>query len=226
MFSLFFFIFILAINLFQFSTNNNVFASLNSTLPLITNPVNIGNDISKINGSNTFFAKGLISTVLFQNSTKLKQNVIDTVKSFQSDPNHTKMEDISLIYGLPKIASGTWTLNVTGGKVVDFHSIFKLITTNGFEKLFLEISNFKNKDPVIFHPLSFTSVKGVADLKINNQLFESNFQIELKIFKINTLIIDINNKDINEILYNNTLMGISDSLKNFKNDELLVFNSN
>lgn len=206
------------------SNSGHVFASADNNF-LLSNPVSVGDQsISSINSSNTFFTKGLISTVLFQNFTQSEQDVLNTIKLFDSKDNNVTYGDISLFHSLPKIASGIWTLNVTGGHVIDFHSDFKLVTTNGMEKLHMEIFNFESKEPVKFRPLSYTQIKGVADIRINDQLFESAFPIDLKIFKINTLIIEIQNNYINDILHNNSLLGISDSFKNYRNDELLVFN--
>ncbi|MDF0680173.1 MAG: hypothetical protein P0116_04330 [Candidatus Nitrosocosmicus sp.] len=45
----------------------------------------------------------------------------------------------------------------------------------------------------------------------------------IQIFKINTIVITIKDEAVSDIFYNNNLLGITDSFKNFKGDELLIF---
>ncbi len=177
-----------------------------------------------INSSNTFHAKGLLSTVLFPNYTYPNQNISTSFLLNSSTKYHSF--GTSLLYDVPKLISGTWNLIVKNGHVTDFHCSFKLLDSDGIEKHYVEIVNFQNRNSsVTFNPFSTTVIKGYADIKIDDKLFESMSPLEINLFKINTIIINMENKNMNEIFFNNEIRGILDSFKNFKDDELLVFNN-
>jgi hypothetical protein len=186
----------------------------------------IGDTLPEINSSNTFFAKGLLSSVLFPNYDILKHSINDSSNSinFNNSKNDNNIK-ISL-YEFPKLISGNWNLNVTKGTVINFHGAFKLVTTDGLEKQFIEIINFQNKNTsVILNPYLNTTINGYVDIKIDDQLFESKLPIEIKLNKINTIAIFIDEKSLNNLFYNNPIQGIVDSFKNFKNDEILILDN-
>jgi len=47
--------------------------------------------------------------------------------------------------------------------------------------------------------------------------------LTIQIFNINTIVLTIKDETVSNIFYNNNLLGITDSFKNFKGDELLIF---
>ena len=103
----------------------------------------------------------------------------------------------SSLYEFPKLISGTWGLNVTQGNVTNFHSVFKLVSSDGLEKHFLKINNFQNSDTntsIILNPYTYTILNGYADIKIDDQLFESHLPLKIELNRINTIIISIINK--------------------------------
>src|SRR4029079_294566 len=166
-----------------------------------------------INNSNTFYTKGLLSTVLFPDNSEINQNL--------SRPTPTSLNPTSesiVLYNFQKLVSGTWSLNVSRGLVTDFYANFKLLTVNGIEKHFIEILNFQNSNgsPVTFNQFSNTPINGYADIKIDDELFQSKFPLTIQIFKINTIVITIKDEAVSDIFYNNNLLGITDSFKNFK----------
>ncbi len=127
-------------------------------------------------------------------------------------------------YEFPKIISGNWTLNVTQGNVTDFHSVFKLVTSDGLEKHFVKINNFENNNNVsiILNPYTKTIINGYVDFIIDDQLFESHLPIKIQLNRINTIIISIDKQTVSDLLFNNPIYGVVDSFKNFRNNELLV----
>jgi hypothetical protein len=139
-----------------------------------------------------------------------------------SDGNQTIQTDLFYLY--PKLVSGVWSLNVSRGLVTDFHANFKLITINGIDKHFVELLNFQNVNDslVRFSQFSSTPINGFVDVKIDNKIFMNKVPITIQLFKINTVNLTIRNAVVANIFYDNEILGITDSFKNFKNDELLI----
>jgi hypothetical protein len=181
------------------------------------------NTLTSINNSNTFYTKGLLSTVVFHDYREINQNLSDPVSPPSSSLNQTS--EPTILYSFPKLVSGTWSLNVSRGLVTDFQANFKLLTVNGIEKHFIEIVNFQNSNgsSITFNQFSNTPINGFADIKIDDELFQSKFPLTIQIFNINTIVLTIKDETIANIFYNNDLLGITDSFKNFKGDELLIF---
>jgi hypothetical protein len=194
---------------------------------------NNNNNLSPINNSNTFFTKGLLSTVLTPDPSYLTKNISGLLSQEQQQQQH--MDNLSRsqnqtvqtdwFYLYPQLVSGSWVLNVSNGLVTDFQANFKLVTINGINKHFVDIMNFRNADgsSIIFDQFSNTTINGFADIKVDNEIFQNDFPMTIQIFKINTITLDIKDEMVANIFYNNDLLGITDSFKNFKNDELLIF---
>ncbi len=184
-------------------------------------PANIGNSLPDTNDSNTFFTKGLLSSVLFPNYG----NILHNINKSSTLSNNDYILNTSL-YEFPKLISGTWVLNVTQGIVTNFHSAFKLVTSDGYEKHFIEINNFQNQNTsIILNPYTNTTINGYVDIKIDDQLFESHLPIEIDLNRINIIVISMDKQSISDLLFNNPIYGIVDSFKNYKNDELLNLNN-
>jgi hypothetical protein len=180
------------------------------------------NTLTSINSSNTFYTKGLLSTVLFHDYSELNQNLS---RPPSPPPSLNQTSESIILYSFPKLVSGTWSLNVSRGQVTDFHSDFKLLTVNGIEKHFIEIANFQNSNgsSVTFDQFSNTPINGFADIKIDDKIFQSKFPLTIQIFGINTIVLTVKDETIGNIFYNNDLLGITDSFKNFEGEELLIF---
>ena len=188
------------------------------------------NTLTSINNSNTFYTKGLLSTVVFHDYNEINQNLSRPVSPPLHPPHPTlnQTSESTVLYSFPKVVSGTWSLNVSRGLVTDFHADFKLLTVNGIEKHFIEIINFQNSNSsyITFNQFSNTPINGFADIKIDDEIFQSKFPLTIQIFNINTIVLTIKDQTIGNIFYNNDLLGISDSFKNFKGEELLIFEDN
>ncbi|HYG00032.1 MAG TPA: hypothetical protein VD815_08060 [Candidatus Saccharimonadales bacterium] len=213
-------------------THDDLFLSVDPQSIVISE----SNDLPLINNSNTFFAKGLVATVVSPDPSYLSKNISGQAsiqqqqeqeqQLNQSRQNSSKNQivETTLLYLYPRLASGSWALNVSKGVVIDFQADFKLVTINGMDKHFVQILNFRNADdfPAIFDQFSNTTINGFADIKIDNDLFRKDFPLTIQIFKINTIALDFKDELVANIFYNNNLLGITDSFKNFKNDELLI----
>ncbi len=204
------------VGLAQGMNYNNLLLSINTQ----TAGGGIDEGLPSINNSNTFYTKGLLSTVLFPDNSEINQNL--------SGPSPTSLNQTSesiVFYSFQKLVSGTWSLNVSRGLVTDFHANFKLLTVNGIEKHFIDILNFQNSNgsSITFNQFSNTPINGFADIKIDDELFQSKFPLTIQIFNINTIVLTIKDETVSNIFYNNNLLGITDSFKNFKGDELLIF---
>jgi hypothetical protein len=182
-----------------------------------------GSNLPAVNDSNTFYTKGVLSSVLFPNYDILLHGINASSSSFSN--NSYKHENIvnTSLYEFPKLISGTWGLNITQGSVKNFYSTFKLVTSDGLEKHFVNLINFQNKNTsIILNPYANTKINGYVDIKIDDQLFESHLLIKIELNSINTIIIYIDKQSVSDLLFNNPIYGIVNSFKNFKNDELLI----
>ncbi len=211
------------VGLAQGMNYNNLLLSVNTQTAGGGGGGGIDEELSSINNSNTFYTKGLLSTVLFPDYSKINQNL-----SGPPTPPSTSLNQTSesvVLYSFQKLVSGTWSLNVSRGLVTDFHASFKLLTVNGIEKHFIEIFNFQNNNgsSITFNQFSNTPINGFADIKIDDELFQSKFPLTIQIFNINTIVLTIKDETVSNIFYNNDLLGITDSFRNFEGDELLIF---
>lgn len=182
---------------------------------------------SVINNSNTFFTKGMLATVLTPSPSYLKSHMPTEIQNQQQRPDNADGNQIiqtDLFYLYPKLVSGVWSLNVSRGLVTDFHANFKLISINGVDKHFVELLNFQNANNslVRFNQFFSTSINGFVDVKIDNEIFMNKVPITIQLFKINTVGLTIKDALVANIFYDNELLGITDSFKNFKNNELLI----
>lgn len=183
----------------------------------------VDGELPETNGSNTFFAKGLLSSVLFPYYNALEFDVNDP--SISNNSSNDADTEASL-FEFPKLISGNWVLNVTQGNVAVFHSLFKLVTSDGLEKHFVELINFQNQNTsVILNPYSNTVINGYIDMKIDGQLFDSDLPIEITLNKINTIALSMDNQSISDFFFNNQIRGIVDSFRNYEGAELLVLDS-
>ncbi|WP_458720110.1 hypothetical protein [Candidatus Nitrosocosmicus sp. R] len=194
----------------------------NLLLSIDTETIRVGIDeaLPPINNSNTFNTKGLLSTVLFPDYSKINQNL-----SGSPSTSLNQTSESIVLHNFQKLVSGTWSLNVSRGLVTDFHANFKLLTVNGIDKHFIELLNFQNSNgsSITFNQFSNTPINGFADIKIDDELFQSKFPLTIQIFNINTIVLTIKDETVSKIFYNNNLLGITDSFKNFEGDELLIF---
>jgi hypothetical protein len=177
----------------------------------------------EINSSNTFFAKGLLSSVLFPYYNMSEQDINKPSNPFNFDNHKNEKNANTSLYEFPKLISGDWILNVSKGTVTNFHGAFKLLNTDGLEKHYVELINFQSKNmPVILNPYTNTTIIGSVDIIIDGQLFESGLPVKIKLTKINTIEISFDKQSTRDLFFNNSIHGIVDSFKNFKNDELLI----
>lgn len=183
----------------------------------------VDGELPETNGSNTFFAKGLLSSVLFPYYNALESDVNNpSISNNSSNDADTQAS----LFKFPKLISGNWVLNVTQGNVAVFHSLFKLVTSDGLEKHSVELINFQNQNTsVILNPYSNTVINGYIDMKIDDQLFDSDLPIEIRLNKINTIALSMDNQSISDFFFNNQIRGIVDSFRNYEGAELLILDS-
>lgn len=183
----------------------------------------VDGELPETNGSNTFFAKGLLSSVLFPYYNALESDVNGP---YISNNSRNDAGTQASLFEFPKLISGNWVLNVTQGNVAIFHSLFKLVTSDGLEKHFVELINFQNQNTsVILNPYSNTVINGYIDMKIDGQLFDSDLPIEIRLNKINTIALSMDNQSISDFFFNNQIHGIVDSFRNYEGAELLILDS-
>lgn len=208
--------------------SNHVNKILNFISPSLYKPIEaqtIYDTASTINDSNTFYTKGVLSSVLFPNYHTISNNNLSSM-ALSKNINKNENSLNTSLYEFPKLISGIWSLNVTHGNMINFFSAFKLVSTEGLEKHFIELSNFKSNMSTVLNPYKSTTIFGYTNIKIDNHLIDPRLQIKIKLYRINTITINILNQNINNLLFNNPIYGVTTTFKNFKNDELLVSNYN
>jgi hypothetical protein len=206
--------------------SNNVESFVNAQTTIGGGGGDGGSNMPTVNDSNTFYTKGVLSSVLFPNYKILVHGINSSSSS--SSIAGSKNENIvnTSLYEFPKLISGTWSLNVTQGNVTNFYSTFKLVTSDGLEKHIVNLINFQNKNTsIILNPYANTIINGYVDIKIDDQLFESHSPIKIELNRINTIIVNIDKQSVSNLLFNNPIYGIANSFKNFRNDELLILNN-
>jgi len=176
-----------------------------------------------INDSNTFFTKGVLISVLFPNYDTILNNSLSSIPQLKNNNNEKPLN--TSLYEFPKLISGIWSLNVTRGNIINFFGTFKLVSNEGLEKHFIELSGFKNNMSIVLNPYSSTTIFGYINIKIDNQLIYSSLPIKIKLYRINTIRINILNQNVNNLLFNSPIYGITTTFKNFKNDELLILDN-
>jgi hypothetical protein len=183
-------------------------------------------ELPEINGSNTFFAKGLLSSVLFPHYDTLGYRVNGSSNLYNSSDSENNGDLKTSLFEFPKLVSGDWVLNVTRGNVEFFHSLFKVVSSDGMGKHFVELINFQNQNAsVILNPYSNTVINGYVDIKMDDQIFDYHLPIEIKLNKINTIALSVDNQSISAFFFNSQIQGIVDSFRNYKNAELLILDS-
>jgi hypothetical protein len=183
----------------------------------------IGDSLLEINSSNTFFAKGLLSSVLFPYYNMSEHDISKPSNPFNFDNPKNEINTNTSLYEFPKLISGNWILNVSKGTVTNFHGAFKLLNSDGLEKHYVELINLQSKNmPIILNPYTNTTIIGSVDIMIDGQLFDSDLPVKIKLTKINTIEISFDKQSISDLFLNNPIYGIVESFKNFKNDELLI----
>ncbi len=200
------------------------FISLNLNTPI--NAQTIYNTTPSINDSNTFYTKGVLTSVLFPNYDTISNSNLSSI-SLAKNINKNENPVNTSLYEFPKLISGIWSLNVTHGNIINFFSTFKLVSTEGLEKHFIELSNFKSNMSTVLNPYKSTTIFGYTTIKIDNHLIDPRLPIKIKLYRINTITINILDQNVEDnLLFNNPIYGITTTFKNFKNDELLVSNYN
>ncbi len=170
-----------------------------------------GSNMPTVNDSNTFYTKGVLSSVLFPNYKILVHGINSSSSSFSIDGSKNENIVNTSLYEFPKLISGTWSLNVTQGDVTNFYSTFKLVTSDGLEKHIVNLINFQNKNTsIILNPYANTTINGYVDIKIDDQLFESHSPIKIELNRINTIIVNIDKQSVSNLLFNNPIYGIAE----------------
>jgi hypothetical protein len=162
----------------------------------------------------TFSAKGLVSSLIFNNMEKGSTNN-SLIHSIQPTLNNTNKN--------PYILAGNWDLHVVNRKITSFGISFTMVLGNGTDRHTHEFTNFKPESvlPVLLDPKGITFI-GMMDIKLNSADKWFGVPISVAIGKnFNTISITPSAKYTNNHFLGHAIYGISTSIKDQSGAELI-----
>ena len=184
-------------------TNNtdfsNTFAQENNTTNANVNN-NTNNNITNVN--DTFTLSGPISSLVYvpSNNTNSKTSNItaqlDTMNKF--------------------VLSGNWSLSAKQGEITNFKASFIKVLADGNKRHTHDLINFKqdNKSKAQLTEGNGLLVKGLVDVKLNNNIPWNNTNVDINVAKGNTIAIKLNNKQTSNHFEDQSIYGIVTSITN------------
>ncbi|WP_148686796.1 hypothetical protein [Candidatus Nitrosocosmicus hydrocola] len=114
------------------------------------------------------------------------------------------------------ILSGNWSLSLDNGEVTDFKAFFIKVLANGNKHHTHDLINFEqdNKTQIQIKGNNSLSVKGVVDIKLNNNTPWNNTNVNIDIEKDNTIAIKLDNNQTSNHFEGQKIYGIVTSIKN------------
>ena len=114
------------------------------------------------------------------------------------------------------ILSGNWSLSADKGVITNFTASFIKVLADGNKHHTHDLINFKqdNKSQIQFSGNHSLSVKGVVDVKLNNNTPWNNTNVNIDIEKNNTISIKLDNNQTSIHFQGQKIYGIVTSIKN------------
>lgn len=114
------------------------------------------------------------------------------------------------------VLSGNWTLSAKKGEITDFKTSFTKVLSDGNKRHTHDLINFKqdNKSKAQLTADNTLSVKGLVDVKLNNNIPWNNTNVDINVEKGNTIAIKLNNKQTSNHFEDQPIYGIVTSMIN------------
>jgi hypothetical protein len=158
----------------------------------------------------TFTAKGLIGSLIFNNTEKV---IVPYNGSSTTDITNKK----------PYILAGNWGLNVINRKITYFDVNFTMVHTDGTDRHTHEFTNFKRVSvtPILLDPKGITFI-GIMDIKLNGIYKWFGVPVSVTIGKNFTISITTSPKYTDQYVeYGQSIYGVFTSLKDRYGTELI-----
>lgn len=158
----------------------------------------------------TFTAKGLIGSLIFNNTEKV---IVPYNGSSTADITNKK----------PYILAGNWGLNVINRKITYFDVNFTMVHTDGTDRHTHEFTNFKRVSvtPILLDPKGITFI-GIMDIKLNGIYKWFGVPVLVTIGKNFTISITTSPKYTDQYVeYGQSIYGVFTSLKDRYGTELI-----
>jgi hypothetical protein len=158
----------------------------------------------------TFTAKGLIGSLIFNNTEKV---IVPYNGSSTADITNKK----------PYILAGNWGLNVINRKITYFDVNFTMVHTDGTDRHTHEFTNFKRVSvtPILLDPKGITFI-GIMDIKLNGIYKWFGVPVSVTIGKNFTISITTSPKYTDQYVeYGQSIYGVFTSLKDRYGTELI-----
>ena len=167
----------------------------------------------------TFTAKGLIGSLIFNNTGK-----VIAPFSFNSTHENQHANTISNTTNKnPYILAGNWGLNVVNRKITYFEVNFTMVHTDGTDRHTHEFNNFKRVSviPILLDPKGITFI-GMMDIKLNGVDKWFGVPVSVAIGKnFNTISITTSPKYTDNHFMGQSIYGAFTSLKDQYGTELI-----
>jgi hypothetical protein len=162
----------------------------------------------------TFTARGLIGSLIFNNSGKV------IAPSFDSTDEN---QHINTTNKNPYILAGNWGLNVVNRKITYFEVNFPMVHTDGTDRHTHEFNNFKRVSviPILLDPKGITFI-GMMDIRLNGADKWFGVPVSVAIGKnFNTISIITSPKYTDNHFMGQSIFGVFTSVKDRYGTELI-----
>ena len=166
----------------------------------------------------TFTAKGLIGSLIFNNTEKV-------IAPYNGTSTHGSQHIIADITDKnPYILTGNWALNVVNRKITYFEVNFTMVHPDGTDRHTHEFANFKRVSviPILLDPKGVIFI-GMMDIKLNGADKWFGVPVSIAIGKnFNTISITTSPKYTDQyVKYGQSIYGVFTSLKDRYGTELI-----
>jgi hypothetical protein len=112
------------------------------------------------------------------------------------------------------VLSGNWSLSVKKGQITDFKTSFTKVLADGNKRHTHDLINFKqdNNTKAQLTADNNLSVKGLVDVKLNNNTPWNNTKVDINVEKGNTIAIKLDNKQTSNHFEDQPIYGIVTSM--------------
>ncbi len=112
------------------------------------------------------------------------------------------------------ILSGNWSISVKKGEITNFKTHFIKILADGSKRHTHDLINFKqdNNTKAQLTADNSLSVKGLVNVKLNNNIPWNNTKVDISLAKGNTIAIKLNNKQTSNHFEDQPINGIVTSI--------------
>jgi hypothetical protein len=207
-----------------------VIAAMVTALPAALSRIAYAQTIINLNPLETFSAKGLIGSLIFntEGATEGSRSSSNSSDINKTNANITNANITNAVLtnknSNPYILVGNWGLNVTNKKITYFDINFTMVHASGTDRHTHELTNFKRISiiPILLDPNGITFI-GMMDIKQNGNDKWFGVPVTASVGKqFNTISIKTNPDYTNNHFMRQPIFGVFTSLKDQSGTELII----